>query len=490
MKHRRHGIVARLYTLGIVVAALFAFFTTHSHATEDWDLSWLLEVDPNKVTNSELSKHAEYAEDHYKKFHQAEGILFQAYRTSGTVKDPDIYGSGGDSLLFTGYYLGAATFRYLVTKSAADLDQIVETVRGMYILTHISGVPGVLMRCAIPKSRAKKWNYPEAWGGRIADGFVYESPANIQDPFHPGQNFEPFYFYTRVTRDQVSGMLFGLSVAWKLLDPKQFADNPEAFEKLTLVRKVISQSTNDIWWYLRKFDFKIVDQTKRNDTNADTVDSLLKLQLLALYKSTLKESTDGKRYMRIFDKYKEEFNSYFGFFGDPANWFNRWSNVTQYYAWNLRFARAYAVWLLEDNMDRKEQMAEFIDSWLFSFIKEHQNAYFNILFNATRKHPKDFKKMSDAIFGLKAVSLRPLRGYSSPLVGKDLEPSFLEKLFNNGNASVIPMHLREPTSYFKWQEDPWSVGNFVEHDGLEENVGLDFLLPYWIARYYGFIAAQ
>jgi len=63
-------------------------------------------------------------------------------------------------------------------------------------------------------------------------------------------------------------------------------------------------------------------------------------------------------------------------------------------------------------------------------------------------------------------------------------------LYGDVSAFVVPVHLRKPTEYFIWQKDPFETGDgAVNTEGLKEATGLDFILPYWMGRHYGFINA-
>jgi hypothetical protein len=63
-------------------------------------------------------------------------------------------------------------------------------------------------------------------------------------------------------------------------------------------------------------------------------------------------------------------------------------------------------------------------------------------------------------------------------------------LYGDVSDFVVPVHLREPTGYFIWQKDPFETGEGTPNtEGLNEGIGLDFILPYWMGRYYGFISA-
>lgn len=441
--------------------------------------------DPAVATSADLATFAVTAEDHYRKFHHSEGVLFQAWRTSSALADPDRFGSGGDSLIFTGLYLGATTYRYRVTKDVTDLDKMIEAVRGLYILTNAVGHPGNLARCAFPLKDAVKFAYPENWNHRIADGFVYEGPDNIVDPFDNTQTLPKMVYYTRVSRDQVSGLFCGLAIFLNLTDPANLdlANDPASAAKITKARNAVSNMVLNIWARFKQDDFLVRDQTGRNNT-ADEISGLLKLQIMGV----LRTVDPSKQKV-----YEEEFESFFSLFGNPADWFNRFSNLQQYYAWNLRFSRTLALWHLEPDPKRQKIIADYIESKLFSYVKDHQNPYFIYVYNVA--HPGDPTKLDEALLSLKGLTIRPFRNYDSPMAKDGSPPSGtwgkVVKILRGvphflGITDPIPAQFREPVTYFNWQEDPWEPG-YKGNNASEEDCGLGFLLPYWMGRYYGFI---
>jgi hypothetical protein len=52
----------------------------------------------------------------------------------------------------------------------------------------------------------------------------------------------------------------------------------------------------------------------------------------------------------------------------------------------------------------------------------------------------------------------------------------------NRACSVIPVDER-PTTDFLWQRSPFLLTG--GKDGTTASAGIDFILPYWMARYYG-----
>jgi hypothetical protein len=427
-------------------------------------------IDPNKVTMAELGYHVSFLEDHYQKYCQVEGIIWQTRRSDPMLEHPDRYGSGGDSCIFTGHKLAADVFRYKVTGEQEDLDRVFQSLRGLYILSHITGTPGVLCRAAFPAADAEKWGYPESWSGRNQD-FIHTSPADIEDPFNPGQTFPEMVYYTRATKDQLTGVLFGLAVAWKHLDGNT-AQEQQA-------KAIIAVMTQNIYDHLRLHDFDIRDENGANETNADHVDELMLQQLLALYKETV-YITRPSRASRIYDKYKDNFDSSFFTAGDL---FHRWNNYQQYYAWNLRYLRGYTVWLLENSSKRQDKIKVWFEDRLWQFTKGHLNTKFIFFFNIVLGKTK---RLDEAVYALKSLKLKPLRSYGSPLAGDERKPSVFQVLVGDWDRFVLPPHLRKPTSYSTWQKEPWDVGH--SGDGSEDATGLDFILPYWMGRYYGFLS--
>jgi len=452
------------------------------------DLSYLLAADPAAVTSSALLAEAEEAQFRVSAHNVVEGIYWQAIYSAGDGTFPDSYGLGGDSLLFTGNYLAACSYRYGVTKTSADLDLAIEALRGVYILTNCSGTPGVLSRCAFPSLIPEQWGYPASWASRAAKGFVYDGPSDLVDPFDPAKTLPQMTFYTRVTRDQITGLVYGLSAFWNTVVADTDA-SPADRPKIIRARAISAMIVEDVYRFLRASNFKIVDQTGRNDTNSDTVGrDLLRLSLLSLYRQTVLLTGDPGRIARVQGKYEDLLNvlKTVGFF--PSDPFNAASSATQYYAWNLRFTRAAALWLNVDQGD-KAFVSDYIHDWMFKFVKGHKNAWFSFVYAATMDM-QDLNVIEDAVLSLKSWSLRPSKGWPSPLAegwGRDYEPpSALDRISGAGDAKALWPHLRKPTMYWTWQKDPWDAGVTYPLPYFE-GVGLDLLLPYWMARYHGLI---
>lgn len=425
----------------------------------------MLTADPGTVTAADLEAAADRIEAHYWAHSQFSGVVWEPRRSAADLEHPDQFGSGGDSAIFTGFALAAFSFQAAATGTPQDLDNALTTLRGLWYVTHAAG-PGVIARGAFPKAQAARWRYPQGWKRRIeehprfvgeTDGFVPGPP--LPDPL--GADFPPSVYYTRGTKDQLTGIVFGLAVAWHLV--------PEA-------GATVKQAVANLAVHLQKHGWKIRDQKGENDTTADEVDGLLKLAFLALWRKTSGDPAVEEEYLATFEG------------ADVADWFNGFNNYAQYYAHNLRATRAFTIWLLETDGERRAEMERYFRDYVWRHVEDHQNAYFAALRAVQTTGSVQVEAATQAQRSLASLSLRPIRSWPSPYGGQDHEPSLGAHLLGCASAWVLPPHLRKPTEYWTWAKPPWDVGSGApnaDKPPLDDDSGLSFLLPWWVGRYYG-----
>ena len=445
---------------------------TRPEMTGAWDTTYLLDATPALVTKEALAEHAALVEEHYWSYAQVNGICWPPMRTDGALEHPDSWVSGGDSALFTGYGLAAAVWRYRVT--GEGLSRIVSSLEGLYLLTHVTGTRGVIARCAFPAEEKTKFYYNQ-WGSRIERGFVGVGDE-ILSPLRPGVIFPPQVYYTRATKDQLSGILFGLAVTWSQLEPMMV--ELEDREMVRKIRDVVATITQNVYDHLQKHNWTILDEKGENDTNSKHVSGLLRVSMLALYRKTA-TITHPDGVLKAEKDYGEELDSFLAL----ANILivgDRFNNFDQYYGHNLRVTRSYAVWVLGDQHDKKK-IHDYFKSNVWSFVKGHQNAWFAYIGAAMGSG-----SATEGFAALQSLSLKPLRGWSSPLKGQEIKPSLAAATANCTAPYVKAPHLRKPTKYSSWQKEPWDVGDGEEFDkeGRNSVTGVGFLSSYWLARYH------
>src|SRR6266436_4013358 len=135
--------------------------------------------------------------------------LLARHMPFGTILDPIFdapdseqivgYTRCGDSAIWTGHYLAAEAFRYSVTHSPDALANARRAVTGIQYLVDVTG-NNVLARCLIPDDSP----YAQGIQSEEAHNGIYRSA--------PGN-----FWVGSTSRDQYSGVLFGLGAAYDLI---------------------------------------------------------------------------------------------------------------------------------------------------------------------------------------------------------------------------------------------------------------------------------
>src|SRR5262249_41192993 len=140
----------------------------------------------------------------------------QRHMPHGTILDPvfktadsdeiDYYSRGGDSAIWTGHYLAAEAFRYRVTSAPEALENVRTALAGIRLLVDVTGA-NLLARCLIPT------NSPYA--GKIIE------EENRHGVYRGALNGQEYYWIGNTSRDQYSGVFFGLGVAYDMVEDAQ-----------------------------------------------------------------------------------------------------------------------------------------------------------------------------------------------------------------------------------------------------------------------------
>ena len=109
------------------------------------------------------------------------------------------YTHAGDSAIWTGHYLAAEAFRYQVTRSPDALANVTRAIAGLKGLADVTG-NNLLARCIVLADSP------------FAAGIASEEAHN---GIHPAS---PWFWIGNTSRDQIIGAIFGLAVAYDMVD--------------------------------------------------------------------------------------------------------------------------------------------------------------------------------------------------------------------------------------------------------------------------------
>jgi hypothetical protein len=366
----------------------------------------------------------------------------QRHMPYGTIMDP-IYAStesdeivnytrSGDSAIWTGHYLAAEAFRYSVTRDPQAAENVRAAIAGIRGLVDITGTD-VLARVALPEDS------PYAELIKKDEGGHGVFPGTL--------NGQRYFWIGNTTRDQYSGVMFGLGVALDRV--------PEVRDDVSsLITRLVGYLVDHAWTvrmpnghistiFVQRPDqqlafLQIARKADRKFSSAYT------LRRLVLAASTV---------IPIAYEVLDDHHSYFKFNLDTINLYSLIRFESGSSAFMKLYRKAYDV--------------------LRRTTDDHRNAHFNMIDHAI-KGP-DPKRDAETIEFLKSWLARPRR---DPWV--DLRGQF-ETEGEDKAARVIPIELR-PTTDFLWQRSPFLL--FGGGLGVVEGPGIDFILPYWMARSY------
>jgi hypothetical protein len=349
------------------------------------------------------------------------------------------YTRAADSLIWTGHYLAGESFRYRVTGSPEAFDNVRRAIASIRSLNDITGT-NVMARSLIPVDSV------------YAPGIIAEeSRHGIYRNFLNGQEY---YWIGNTSRDQYSGAMFGLGVAYDMVD------NAE-------IRSQISSLVT------RMLDFLIA-----NGWNIVMPDGSISATFLTNPDQRLSFLIVGRRVnsSRFSSLYESERVADIATVG-TAVYFDLLDDHSSYFKFNLDTINLYNLIRLEGNVIFKANYTQ-VYNVLRRTTDDHGNAHFNMIDRGLKG--ADSRRDAETRDLLQQWLQRPRRDFFRDLRGDPRYPA----CGDDRSCNAISVVDRVNTD-FLWQRSPFLL--FGGGAGTIETAGIDYLLPYWMARYYGVI---
>jgi uncharacterized protein (TIGR03437 family) len=357
----------------------------------------------------------------------------------GTILDP-IFASAssnqivgytrcGDSATWTGHYLAAEAFRYKVTQAPDALTNVKNAIAGIKSLADVTGT-NLLARCLVTM------NSP------FAAGIASEEAANgIHTNTSAG-----YIWVGNTSRDEYLGVIFGLGVAYDMV-----SDAGVQSSISDLVTRLVDFLMGNAWtivmpdgsisttFLVRPDQILTLLQVGRhvNSGHFSTTYDIQRVLLAAAVLAPISVDVASD-------------DSYFKFNLDSITFYNliRLESSSA----NTIYKAAYDV--------------------LRNHTASHQNAFFNMI-DRGLKSP-DAARDSQTLVLLDEWLLRPRRDPFVDLTG-------VVPVCGSQACSPVPVPLRVPTD-FLWQRSPFQLTG--GGSSVIEGAGIDYILPYWMARFY------
>ncbi|MFQ5471470.1 MAG: hypothetical protein ACE5FA_01115 [Dehalococcoidia bacterium] len=264
--------------------------------------------------------------------HLVDGIVY--------VRWGERYGTGADNALFSGLSTMQAAFRLACEPTLLNLARLHEGLYGLDVLTSATGTPGVLTRLAFPLENAwerigydpANTNMSNTWTRRKAEGWLYEIDGRL--------------VLTRVTRDQLVGVIAGLSAAHVVLTSG--VESVDPFIESQCLR-CIERVTGNLRRRLDETRGSLRDHTGRtHGTRAHRARAPLRHALRLLDHHVNVTPLRGS--LKWMYRWPWLFTWYYRFTRDT-------------FAWNLRLTTALTLWLLGEKDAKRwvERCWRFVD---------------------------------------------------------------------------------------------------------------------------------
>jgi hypothetical protein len=347
---------------------------------------------------------------------------------------PSGYTQAADNAIWTGHYLAAESYRYRVTRSADALANARKALVGITALIDVTGTD-VLARFLIPRSSP----YADAILAEEAHEGIYEAT-------YKG---EPYAWLGNTSRDQYSGIFFGLGVAYDMI-----ADAAMRTEIRSDVSRMLTYLLSNGWSVM------MPDGTPSTTFIGRPDQQLSFLQV--------GRRVDPARWDAVYQAERAALAATVPLpiqaeCGDPHG---------SYYKFNLDHINLY-------NLIRLEEPGPFLTIYLSAFTtlrtctRTHGNAHFNTIETGLlgRNKARDDETATLLTLWLE----RPRRDYFVDNTGK--YPAC------GPNRSCTPIAVNDRyTTDFLWQRSPFQLAG--GGSGTIETPAVDYILPYWMGRYY------
>src|SRR5579884_1201976 len=334
----------------------------------------------------------------------------------------------GDSALWTGHYIAAEAFRYNVTRAGDALNNLKSALAGLKTLVDVTG-NSMLARCMVPA------NSP------------YLASIQSEEASNGAHTSGAWVWIGNTSRDQYVGAVFGLAVAYDFVD-----DAGVKSAAADLISRLVGYLSGHSW----------------EANGSETTTFLVRPDELVTLLDIL-QHVDPNSYSAADALEKAALS---GSVGVPIDVDT--ASVSSYFKFNLDYITFYNLIRLSGGSS-----SSFIPVYnkLRSYTAAHRNAWFDTIDRAL--NGANAARDAEALSLLDQWLERPRRSTYTDV-------SSQVQVCGTEACEPVPVPIR-PWTDFLWQRDPFQLAGGDSRS--VENAGIDYILPYWMGRYYGLTAA-
>ena len=372
--------------------------------------------------------------------------------------------SVSDSTIWTGTCLAAAALRYAVTGEAEAREHALRAVGALDAHLRVTGVPGFIARFAGPDEPPWNRGYPEH------RRYVRGTGA-----------WEGSFWINNTSRDQYTGWFFGMALAYDLIDDPEMRRTIRA-----AVREVVDKVAAD--------GYVILGEDGRPTDAGPEVLPQMRLAWHLIAAHVLDEPAAWRAY--------EERFAQDGGLALEVGSFSFFNKYFQYYTFNLLHQTYFNLLRLERDPVRRARYLEVFHDQVRLHVEDTHNVFFDAIYLSQCARAGECRRPDEV-----RATLRPnLELFQDPPVRRvalELPPAEVDPLsealtrliealglddllsFSPQALEPRPVDQRCPSS-FMWQKSPYEL-ECSPGDGSLVYPGIDFMVAYWLGRYYDLI---
>lgn len=357
------------------------------------------------------------------------GAILDPIFTSADSNDIAGYTRCGDSAIWTGHYLAAEAFRYNVTRSPEALSNVTRAITAIKALIDVTGTD-LLPRCAVPAASP------------FASGIQSEEAHNgVYTNASAGA-----VWIGHTSRDQYSGVVFGLAVAYDVVDNAAVRASAAA-----LITRLVD--------FLRAHSWNVVmPDGSISTTFIGRGDQILSFLQVAAH-------VNPDRFQSVYQQQRLLLSLLVDL---PISL--EVTDDDSYFKFNLDYLNLYNLLRLQSGQPPASYRHAY--ETLRNHTASHQNAFFDMV-DAALNGPAPARDAECDLL-LQSWLERSGRDLYVDLTG-------VVPVCGGAACAPVPVPLRPPTDYL-WQRSPFQLAG--GGSGRVESAGIDYILPYWMARYY------
>jgi len=377
--------------------------------------------------------------------------------------------------LWTAMYLAALSFKYAVTKDPDTKKLADYHFESLMRLEEVTGIPGLIARSIVPlyEKSLDPACYPYCqWQANEEMGFDWKSDASS---------------------DEVTGHFYGYAIYHDLVALPNKANDPTHYENVVkVVHEIASYIVNNDY-YLIDWDgepttwgvwnpealnmwWKMADQDPSHYIGLIYCNSL---EILS-YLRTAYHITQDPSFM---DAYHYLINVH-GYADIARNADIYLPMITNHSTEELLFLSYYPLIRYEEDPALQQTFMYSLNR-SFEINRIEHGSFWNITFGALVNGKTNFD-LPIAVDNLRNIPHDLITWSMTNSQRKDIQfDVFPNRSFDTITATNLPPIPPDERAVMKWNGDPFEPDG--GDGGYEEEVGTFYLLPYWMARYHGFI---